>query len=244
MSPTMDMMNCEEYKLAIAAEPALEGGAEHVAACAECQAYRAEMQAFDRRIAAALGIAVPTLTLPELPELNAEKVVTLRQRRPMKAPTWFAIAATVLVAAFIGIRVSTDDLPHASLAEQVLAHMDHEPYALQVSSRPVSDERLARVVPTRIATMSHDAGLITYAQSCEINGHEVPHLVIQGVRGPITILLMPEESISGNQVIDGESIQGFIFSVGSGSIAIIGEKDEQLDSVKQSILDSVRWSST
>jgi hypothetical protein len=239
------MMNCEEYKLAIAAEPASDGGAAHVAVCDECQEYGADMQALDHKIAQALDIAVPAVTLPELPELDTANVATLPPvRRSLRAPTWMALAATVLVATFVGVKMTSVDGPHASLGEQLLAHMDHEPYALRVSGKAVSDQRLARVVPANIATMTHDAGLITYAQSCEINGRNVPHLVIQGEKGPITILLMPEEAVSGIQTIDGESVQGLIFPVGGGSIAIIGEKEEQLDEVKQSILNSVTWVST
>lgn len=244
MSQELEMMNCEEYKLAIAAEPTFDGGAAHVADCAECQGYRADMQAFDRKIALALDVAVPQLTLSEFPELDTDNVATLPVRRSSRAPTWLALAATVLVATFVGVKMSSVDGPYASLGEQLLAHMDHEPYALRVSSKAVSDRRLARVVPANIATITHDAGLITYAQSCEINGRDVPHLVMQGKKGPITILLMPQEAVSEAQTIDGESIQGFILPVGGGSIAIIGEKDEQLDEVKQSVLDSVTWVST
>ena len=128
-----------------------------------------------------------------------------------------------------------------SLGEELLAHMDHEPYALKVTDVPVSDARLARVVAADIARLDHSAGLITYAQSCIVNGHEVPHLVIQGERGPVTILLMPEESVSGPESVVGESIQGVIIPIGNGSIAIFGEREEALDRIERKVLDSVTW---
>jgi len=83
--------------------------------------------------------------------------------------------------------------------------------------------------------------LITYAQTCVINGHEVPHLVIQGERGPVTILLMPEEMISGPQQLQGVNIDGVILPVGGGSIAIIGESDESLEKIQQQVLKSATW---
>jgi hypothetical protein len=114
--------------------------------------------------------------------------------------------------------------------------------ALQARSTPVTDSHLSRAVPMNVASMNHDAGLITYAESCRINGRDVPHLVIQGARGPITILLMPEESIAEATMLDGVNIKGVILPVGNGSIAIIGDREEQLDQVKENVLDSVMWS--
>jgi hypothetical protein len=90
--------------------------------------------------------------------------------------------------------------------------------------------------------MNRDVGLITYAQSCSINGKDVPHLVIQGAHGPITILLMPHESVAEATTLDGVNVKGIILPVGDGSIAIIGDREEQLDQVKESVLDSVTWS--
>ena len=90
--------------------------------------------------------------------------------------------------------------------------------------------------------MNHDAGLITYAQTCVINGKKIPHLVVQGERGPVTILLLPDEMIDAATQIEGESINGILLPVGSGSIAIIGERDERLDAIQENVVNSVTWS--
>ena len=90
--------------------------------------------------------------------------------------------------------------------------------------------------------MNHDAGLITYAQTCVINGKKVPHLVIQGKNGPVTVLLMPDETVETAVEIEGESINGVILPVGNGSIAIIGEEEESLDLIQESVMHSVTWS--
>lgn len=234
-------MNCEDYKLAQTADPASVEGAEHLASCADCRQYHDELQALNGKIAQALEITVPEMIMPELPDLAVENVAVLDKRRAVSRPVWFALAASVMLAVFIGVGISGNGDAQRSVAEQLLAHIDHEPYSLR-SVKPVSAKRLAKVVPANIATMDNEAGLITYAQSCVINGNNVPHLVIQGEKGPITILLMPKEAISERTTIDGESVHGYIFPVGSGSIAIIGEKDEQIDKVKQQLLESVTWS--
>jgi len=141
-------------------------------------------------------------------------------------------------------------LPVPGGGSYVLSHPDEVPVKaphqqfpnVLADHRGESHRRLARVVPADVATMNHDAGLITYAQSCIINGKEVPHLVIQGKNGPVTVLLMPDEMVDGAVKIEGESINGVILPVGNGSIAIIGEEDERLDIIQESVMHSVSWS--
>ncbi len=212
-------MNCEEYEKAIAADPD-----------------------FEEKLAKAMQIDVPPLSMPELPSIEAENVVDLAARRPVRKSVWFAMAASVMLAAVIGVRMFGIGVSYDSLAEEVIAHLDHEPYALRVTDEPVSDRRLARVVPANIGQMNHDAGLITYAQTCIINGKQVPHLVIQGELGPVTILLMPEERVARALPLDGENIHGVIVPVGDGSIAIIGAREERLERIEKNIVNSVNWS--
>lgn len=242
MSRTSEMMNCKEYIEALTVDPTFEGGAGHVEACAECQAYRTQMLTLNDEIASALEIAVPVLQMPQLPDLDTQNVASLSDRRVLSKPVWFALAATVMLAVAIGVRLSEFGVTYGTLEEQILAHVDHEPTAFLVSNTRVSNSHLALAVPADIAVLNHDAGIITYARNCVINGNEVPHLVIQGEFGPITILLMPEESIAEAKLLEGDNIRGVILPVGSGSIAIVGSREEQLDRVRRNILDSVMWS--
>ncbi len=240
-------MNCEQYKEAIAADPSesFDGGAVHAADCSSCNAFKAEIQALDARIAAALAIDVPDLKMPELPAVTSEeKVVDLASRRPIRwtTPAWVGLAASVVLATVIGVRMINTGTEQDTLAEQVIAHLDYEPGALTVTDVAVSDRRLYSVVRPAIATLDRDLGLITYAMSCKINGREVPHLVMQGKKGPVTILLMPEEMVDMSIPLESESIEGVILPVGNGSIAIIGERGERIDELKTRVTETVKWS--
>jgi hypothetical protein len=234
-------VNCDQYRETIAADPSFDGGAGHLSECAACQAYRREMLELDETIGRALAIDVPALVVPDLPEVEADNIVALPRRR-WSSPAMLAMAATVVLAAFVGFRMFGPGPQYESLADELLAHLEHEPYALRVTDVPVSDARLTAVVPASLAEMDHSAGLITYAQSCVIKGREVPHLVIQGERGPVTLLLMPEEKIAAPESFMGEGIKGVILPVGDGSIALFGAPDEPLDRIEQRVLDSVTWS--
>ncbi len=234
-------MNCEEYRQRLASDPSFDGGS-HVDGCADCRAYRDEMRTLEATIVGALTIDVPELSMPELPDIDDSNVVALGSKRARRsAPVWLALAASAIFAAFLGVRMIGTDANYDSLADEIIAHLDHEPFALTVSDKPVSDTRLNRIVPANVARMNHDAGLITYAQSCIINGKKVPHLVIQGETGPVTILLMPEEKVSVAVDLDGENINGVLLPVGDGSIAIIGNRGERLDPIRKNVESSVMW---
>jgi hypothetical protein len=246
MSASDETMNCEEYRKAIAADPRAlsDDAARHVAECEACTAYMADMQALDARIARALEIPVPELKMPELLPIDGDKVTSLpaAKKRIISPPTWIAIAASFALAAIIGIQLyGVNPAAGTSLAEDILVHLDHEPGALTVTDVAVSDERLNQVVSPSASQFDRNVGLITYAQSCIIRGNSVPHLVMQGKKGPITLLLMPDEKVDNAMPIAGESVNGVILPMGHGSIAIVGQRDEALDEVEQRIIDSVEW---
>jgi len=247
MTTSKENMNCEEYKEALAGDPtaSFEGGAVHAATCESCAAFTTEMRAFDAKIAKALAIDVPDLVLPELPDIADDNVVNVpfKRKQTFSTPTWIGIAATVALAAFIGVRmIDLDPGSGLSLPDEILAHVDHEPGALRVTNVAVTDQLFSSVVNPSVGTMDRDIGLVTYARSCIINGKTIPHLVIQGEKGPITLLLMPDEMIDGAMTLDGKGVNGVILPLGEGSIAIIGERDEPLEEIEQKVIDSVEWS--
>jgi len=243
------MMNCQDYREAIAADPsvAFDGGAGHAAVCTSCADFKAEMQVLDQRIARALAIDVPPLELPELPPIAAEgdaKVVNLpfRHRRKVSMPTWLGIAASFALAAVVATQYLSGGSGYPSLADEIIAHLDHEPMALHVTTEAVSERTLDDVVRSDVATLSANVGLVTYARNCVINGKTIPHLVIQGEKGPITLLLLPDEQIDMAVQLDGEGIHGVILPLGKGSIAIIGDREERIGEIEQRVIDSVTWS--
>ena len=235
------MITCDRAKEAMAAEPSSADVMDHVADCASCRGFHQDMLELDAKISRALAIPVPPLTMPELEPLDTGKVAVLPTRR-MTAPAWIAVAATIAIVAVFGFRMQADLISQSSLADEIVAHLEHEPYAFRNTDTAVPDDRLARVVPASVATLDHSAGLITYAQSCIINGERVPHLVIQGEHGPVTILLMQNQRVSRAQKISGESINGVILPVGSGSIAIVGDDDEDLEKIETKMKNSVTFS--
>lgn len=236
-------MNCAEFEAAVAAEPGSDSQdvAAHAAACESCRALREEYRELDVRIARALAVPLPDFDIPELPAMGETgNVVELRRRRAA-APVWFGLAATVALAAWLGLAIQPENSVQPSLAEQVVAHLDHEPYAMVISDFAVSERTLRSVVSNDVAELDSGIGLISYARSCVINGKTVPHLVVQGENGPITLLLMPDERVESAIPLTGSTVNGIILPVGSGSIAIIATEGVSLETVEKNVIDSVRW---
>jgi hypothetical protein len=122
--------------------------------------------------------------------------------------------------------------------------MDHEESSRQVTSVAVEAGTLDKVVRSQASGMDHDIGLITYAMSCVINGRTVPHLVIQGNRGPVTLILLSGESLEEPIPLSGDNVHGVLLPVGSGSIAVIGQREDQLgeiDRIGRKLAESVEW---
>jgi hypothetical protein len=248
-------MNCEEYLDAIAADPSesFDGGAAHAAGCEACREYRTDMRALDERIARALAIDVPALRMPELPPVEAGERGVLsfagaRSRRAsplVSLPLLAAIAAGLAVVAVLTTGLPGGGVDRQALADQVIAHMDHEQESRQVTSIRVSAETLGNVVNPEVSAMDPNIGLITYAMSCVINGNTVPHLVIQGRAGPVTLILLPDETIDASVPLSGDNVHGVILPVGSGSIAIIGQREDQqdeIDEIGRKLAQSMKWS--
>lgn len=241
MSGAETTRKCSDCRDALAAHPSTALVREHLESCAECRGFRDDLRALDERIAKALAVPVPPLALPELSNQPGVTRIGSRRRPGMPATGWLALAASVFVAVALGLRIAGEDVPETPLGEQVLAHIDHEIFSMTVSDRAVGAERLARIVPATVANLGPDAGLVTYAQSCVINGHAVPHLVVQGEQGPVTILLMAEEKLDAPQRIEDEQLQGVILPVGDGSIAIVGRHGNDLERIEETMKNSVTW---
>lgn len=239
-------MNCKDYEAAIAADPAgTFEGAGHAVNCADCASLTEQIRALDARIAKALEIPVPELKLPDLYAIDDESnVVSLPFRRRLSTPVWLGLAASMVLATVLGVQFLQQETGQSSLGAEIMAHLDHESMALKVTNRAVSEQRLAEVLKDDVSQMDTEVGLVTYAMTCIINGKEIPHLVIQGERGPVTLLLLPDEKISAAVSLEGDGTQGVILPLGNGSIAIVGERGERLGEVQQRLVDSVKWSRT
>ena len=235
--PIRPEMHCIAFRRAVGADPksAEPQVLEHAAVCPACAQYRREMLSLDGLLHRALAIEVPeTAAQPQPASVQAERTAKRRF-----AP-WFALAASVVLATGIGFGLWTT-LPRESLAVTVVEHLSHEPEAMVATSARVAPFALDEVLAKGGIRLRDGLQGVSYARSCPIRGHAVPHLVVQTERGPVTVLVMANEPLADEVKLDGTGLEGTIVPAGRGSIAIIGGGAAAVDEVRNRVLEAVEF---
>ena len=229
-------MQCLEFRRAAGADPrhlAPEAVA-HRDACPACAEFLRPTLALDERILAALKVAVPE----GVRSASAPKVVAfplLDRRR------WMALAASIAGGVMIGTLLWVS-APKASLAEDVVRHMAHEPGVMVPTAEPADAATLGRVLERGGIRFDPDAGLVSYAESCRFRGHMVPHLVVQTDAGPVTVMVLENERVAAPEPFAEGGYTGTLLPAGPGTIAVLGhEPREVIDQVAEQVAAAVEW---
>jgi hypothetical protein len=185
----------------------------HRESCAECRAFTEQLLRFEARLERALLVDIPTRAVV-LPFARSGKAAQGLRR-------WMAMAASLLLALVIAAGVWLT-LPQRGLAADVVAHMAGEPDAWQLTDVPVPDADLNAVLKESKLRLKPDAGMVSYASSCNFRGHKVPHLVVQTQSGPVTVMVLVHEAVRNPKRFDEQGYRGTIVPVpGHGSIAVL-----------------------
>lgn len=240
------MNECTDYRRALLGDPLtltpeLQA---HRASCATCAEFSARLERFEARLSRALRLPVvdapfavtpSPVPVPVPAPALAENVERLRSREVRSAepltrsrPRWYALAASVVVA-LCTAGVLWLAVPRTSLAQDVVAHMADEPQAWKATDTAVSAAKLQTVVAAVHMQLSASGGVVSYANTCEFRGHEVPHLVVQDRSGPVTLMVLVHESVRSPVAFDEGGYRGVIVPVvGHGSIAVL-TRSQSLD---------------
>jgi hypothetical protein len=246
---------------------------EHRGSCHDCNLYTERLLRFESRLERALRVALPS-DPPQAPDaslaadgslaanaslapdasLASAKVVPLRAkssraalRLPARRKGWLAMAASVLVAFVVAGGLWLSD-PGPSLAADVVTHMSGEPQAWRRTDVPVPSTKLEVVLRDSHLHLANASGtgIVSYANSCQFRGHQVPHLVIQTAAGPVTVMVLVHERASKPMQFDEQGYRGVIVPVaGHGSLAVLtrgaATDIKTIDAIAHRVLDSIVW---
>ncbi len=229
-------MNCTDYKRLISSDPGNRGAevAAHRLACRSCAAHTERMQQLDRNLRDAMMLNVPD-------GLESRVMATVTGATSSRR-RWYAIAAGAVAGLAISFGLLNGNrTPASPLGDSIVAHIVHEPHLLVPSAQIMARPKLTGVLERAGVELTGDPGPVTYAGLCEFRGHLVPHMVVQGTSGPVTVLVLPNESIGGPVTIDKDGFQGTIVPVKGGSIAVVGGEGEATEAVKQRFVNLVEW---
>ena len=225
-------MNCNDFRQAIGAQPGLESPelAEHAATCPECARYRDEMRRMDALILQALRVDVSSSKA----RVSARPVATV-----------WRLAASLVLAVILG-SVLWLARPKPSLADQVVDHAEGEAFAIVRTSERASPEDIAAAFAGSGVKLRPNSMQVSYAVSCSFRGHQVPHLVVQTARGPVTVLVLRYEHPARQakaQHFDEDGFSGVIVPAPEGSIAVLG-REEWADEAVAEVIRGLQYENT
>lgn len=220
-------MNCFEFRRHLATDPRSQDTEllRHEQECAACAGFAAEQARFEDHLGEALRVEVPA-------GLHARLVLnqSLHQSRRIRT---LAIAATVLLTVALAGGWWLRPL-NPPLDRTVIAHIEEERDLLALRDR-VPDARVAQLSQAVGMPLQGSVGEVRHAGICIIGKHHGGHLVLAGTKGPVTVLLLPGESIARRKSFEGGGFEGILVPTGYGGMAIVGQPGEGLDGVAHRI---------
>jgi hypothetical protein len=118
--------------------------------------------------------------------------------------------------------------------------MAHEPEAwTQTGSLPSA--AVTEVLAQSGVTFRTDVPTVSYASSCWFRGRHVPHLVVQTPEGPVTVMVLPRESVARRAAFEEGGYRGVLVPAGRGSIAILTRDAADLSDVAKQVLAAVSF---
>ncbi len=233
-------MNCLEFRRLVTIDPRTrdEKAREHREQCPQCDAMYQRTLATEQLLDRAVNIDVPK-------DLASNILARHYDKHASKTRTWRnigvnAIAASLILAAGIGLGMKLSHPVDTSLSHYVLQHV-YDELPLLASSKPVDSAMLDTALKEEHLSLEEHIDNLKYAGACAIRNGKGIHMVVQGKAGPVTILLMPEESVAKRQTISDPRFIGIISPAPRGSLAVIGEKQEPIEKIENQIKREVQW---
>jgi len=234
-------MDCNTVKERIDSDPARldEECAEHIEQCAACTAFAERVRNAEWLIHDALRFDVAAF------KLRAARKPAGRWTDARRRTVSMSIAATLVIGVASWFAISGGSgIDNDLLIAEVLEHWYEEPQSWVRTDVRISPASLEEVLSSWADVDTTRLGLLSYAQSCLVRGEWVPHLVLQGDRGPVMLLLLPHERVTKllPLALPEEGLLGVIMPLGDGSVAVMGNAGEPMEPIRERIAAAVEWS--
>ena len=241
-------MTCDEVRVHIGADPenASEELLTHLQRCPECQAYREQMLALNAKIRTALALDWQKVqqTPPSAPPDTSDNVVVLPRPAPTappprhKRPRLFALAASIAAAAVIALTVWLSR-PQETLTAEIVKHVQGEPDSWH-QTQPVDNAAIRTVLQQTAVKLGSGMQPIVYASSCLFRGHFVPHLVVMTPDGPVTVMILVNEKVTGPQQFNESGFSGLLVPAPVGSVAVLSRTPMPLEHPASAVVEALQ----
>ena len=237
-------MNCLDCRRELLVDPRSDSPdlTRHISHCKSCRQEQQRLLALDDALDAALAYPVPDGLADRIIDISRDEINTGRNRKkPFSNRVWQIAAGAMLgigLATYLGLHQDNPLNTADALETTVLNHITDEINHLY-ETHDISAEKLDNIM-TAINTQAGDGiGKLNYAGKCQIRKNTGAHLIVNGDRGPVTVLVMPGEHIEKNMGIKSDRFDGMIYPTGYGSIAVVGEKHEHIPVIAERMLANI-----
>ena len=233
-------MKCEQFRKKLQEEPGNDDTDFHAhrQVCPPCDKAYQDAMLFEKQLSDAFSDIGPDTrpdTRPETrPETRLADAVQDSVRRYRKnRRRYFSITAALMMLTLAGA-ASFHLYQIRSLNDFVLSHIEHEIGQLN-NTHVVSHSRLKQLVSQFEVPDLSVLPAITYVEKCWMRTGYGLHLIVQGQKGPVTLLFMPNESVEHSQPIQSADFTGKLYSLGQGSFALVGIPGEPLEMLAEKL---------
>lgn len=164
-----------------------------------------------------------------------------REQAPVarhKRPGLFAFSASLAAALVAGL-VLWLSRPAESLAAELVTHVEGEPESWN-ETRSVSRDEMEAVLRKSRVKLGPGMEPVVYASACWFRGRYVPHLVISTPHGPVTVMILLNETTSRVQRFEEAGYSGLLVPAPNGSVAVLSRKPMELDGPAREVLAALQ----
>ena len=210
----------------------------HSRECDGCGAFARREVRFERGLSAAMNVRTPENLASKILVKQAFQNEPQPQLRPGPLSRWL-IAASVVLAMGVGVIVF-DQFRTPSLGHAVMTLVDEAEFAL-ASRSPVALEDIRIALRPVGIELDDELGVVTFASPCVVRGKLAGHIVMRGKKAPISILLMPNETLARRLTLERSDLKAVLLPMQQGTIAILGAPEEELAGIESKVLSLFKW---
>jgi hypothetical protein len=182
----------------------------------------------------------------EVPEDLVNKLIWQQSadefsRYKRKSRWYMALAASVAFTVGIGFTMWYHQ--PVSLGGQALAHMQYAETERAHTLLPVNLEMVNAKLASFGASFTDDIGKVEVANYCHLSTVRSLHLILDTPEGKMSVFIVPERSdIRVPAEFEDKQYRGESLTLQRASIMVVGDKNADLDNMKKSVAERIRFS--
>ncbi len=179
-----------------------------------------------------------------IPERLSERIILQRTlttdyRKQRQRPLWYALAASILLAMsvlFMALQPKSD----VALNQLALAHVYEELIHLHEQQHKTT-EHLNAMLKNYGGKVTDNIGVVNYLGACKIGNKLGIHMVLPATKSVVTVMMLPQIDTTEAHSFSDQRFQGRIMPTDKGSIVIVGEHGENLQTFQHYFAQHLTW---